>query len=209
MCLIANIRSTLRSNYDRTISIASHKYASLILFVVAFAESSFFPLPPHAILIPMVLAKRTHAWKFAAIATIASVLGGLIGYLVGYTFFDKIGKYVLDIYDVAEKFDTFRNNYNYYGAWIVFFAGVTPFPYKVVTIASGAMQLNLVVFLVASLVSRGLVFFSICCLLYIYGQSIRGFMERRLGFVTAVFLTLIFAGLFLLNIGFFKTMFEF
>lgn len=145
-------------------------------------------------LIPMVLADRAKAWRFAAIATIASVLGGIAGYLIGYGLFDSIGQPVLELYGAMDKFETFRGRYNDYGAWIVFFAGVTPFPYKVITIASGVTALNFVVFMLASIASRGLVFFVICGLLYFFGQPIREFIEKRLGLVTTVFLVLLFGG---------------
>jgi len=184
----------IRNLYDWVMRLAAHKYASLALFAVAFAESSFFPIPPHAMLIPMVLADRAGAWKYAAIATVASVLGGIAGYFIGYGLFDIIGKPVLEIYGALEKFGSFREQYNEFGAWIVFFAGVTPFPYKVITIASGVTSLNFMVFVVASIASRGLVFFAICGLLYFFGQPIREFIERRLGFVFTLFLVLLFGG---------------
>ena len=184
----------IRNLYDWVMRLAAHKYASLALFAVAFAESSFFPIPPHVMLIPMVLADRAGAWKYAAIATVASVLGGIAGYFIGYGLFDIIGKPVLEIYGALEKFGSFREQYNEFGAWIVFFAGVTPFPYKVITIASGVTSLNFMVFVVASIASRGLVFFAICGLLYFFGQPIREFIERRLGFVFTLFLVLLFGG---------------
>lgn len=184
----------IRALYDWVMRLAAHRHAQLALFAVAFAESSFFPIPPHAMLIPMVLADRAKAWRFAAIATIASVLGGIAGYLIGYGLFDSIGQPVLELYGAMDKFETFRGRYNDYGAWIVFFAGVTPFPYKVITIASGVTALNFVVFMLASIASRGLVFFVICGLLYFFGQPIREFIEKRLGLVTTVFLVLLFGG---------------
>jgi len=199
MRLLVKSKSLLQDLYDWSMNLAGHKHASIALFIVAFAESSFFPIPPHAMLIPMVLADRSSAWRLAAITTIASVLGGIAGYFIGYGLFDVIGKPVLEIYGALEKFDTFRNDYNEYGAWIVFFAGVTPFPYKVITIASGVTGLDLVVFVLASLASRGLVFFAICGLLYFFGQPIREFIEKRLGLVFTVFLVLLFGGVLALK----------
>jgi membrane protein YqaA with SNARE-associated domain len=184
----------IRALYDWVMRLAAHRHAAVALFAVAFMESSFFPIPPHAMLIPMVLAERDKAWKFALIATVASVLGGIAGYAIGYGLFDAIGKPVLEMYGAMAKFDSFRDRYNEFGAWIVFFAGVTPFPYKVITIASGVTELNFTVFLLASIISRGLVFFVICGLLYFFGQPIRAFIEKRLGLMFTIFLVLLFGG---------------
>ena len=184
----------IRALYDWVMRLAGHRHASLALFAVAFAESSFFPIPPHAMLIPMALAERAKAWRYALIATVASVLGGVAGYFIGYALFDAVGKPLLEFYGNADKFNDFAGRYNEYGAWIVFFAGVTPFPYKVITIASGVTALNFAVFLAASIAARGLVFFVICGLLYFFGQPIRAFIERRLGVLFTLFLVLLFGG---------------
>jgi len=184
----------LRGLYDWTMRMAAHERAPLALFVVAFVESSFFPIPPHAMLVPMVLADRARAWWLATVTTVGSVLGGLAGYGIGYFLYESVGRRVLELYGYSEKFAQFATQYNDYGAWIVFFAGVTPFPYKVITIASGVTQLNLVVFMVASIVARALVFFVIAALLYWFGPPIRAFIEKRLGLVATVFTIMLFAG---------------
>lgn len=184
----------LRSVYDWTMGMAGHKRAPEALFAVSFAESSFFPIPPDIMLIPMVLANRLKAWSYATLCTVASVLGGFAGYAIGYFLFDLVGKRLLDLYGYAEKFTEFASYYNDWGAWIVFFAGVTPFPYKVITIASGATGLNLLVFGIASVASRGLRFFLVAALLYWFGEPIRTFIERRLGTLLTVFLLLLFGG---------------
>jgi len=173
---------------------ASHKHAVPSLFGVSFVESSFFPIPPDIMLIPMVLANRAKAWFYAAVATVGSVLGGVFGYLIGYFLFDAIGKPMLDFYGYAEKFAKFSDQYNEYGAWIVFVFGVTPFPYKVITIASGATGLSIVMFLLASVLSRGLRFFVVAALLYWFGPSIRDFIEKRLGLVFTVFVVCLIGG---------------
>ena len=178
---------------------AAHRRAPWVLSGVSFAESSFFPIPPDVMLIPMVLAKRAKAWAYAALCTIASVLGGLAGYAIGYFLFDAIGRPLLDLYGYAEAFQEFSNEYNTYGAWIVFIAGVTPFPYKVVTIASGATGLNLVVFMVASLLARGIRFFLVCALLYWFGPPVQAFIEKRLGLVTTLFIILLVGGFVLVR----------
>lgn len=184
----------LRRLYDFMMELASHPRASWALSAVAFAESSVFPIPPDVMLIPMVLAERAKAWFFAAISTLSSVLGGVAGYAIGYFLFELIGKPILGFYGYEEKFAQFAGRYNEYGAWIVFFAGVTPFPYKVITIASGATLLNFWVFMVASVAARGARFFLVSALLYWFGPPIRTFIERRLGLVTTLFLVSLFGG---------------
>lgn len=184
----------LRGLYYWTMRLAAHERAPLALFCVAFIESSFFPIPPHAMLVPMVLADRARAWWLATITTVGSVLGGIFGYAIGYFLYESVGRRVLELYGYADKFATFATQYNDYGAWIVFFAGVTPFPYKVITIASGVTQLNFLVFMVASIIARALVFFVIAALLYWFGPPIRAFIEKRLGLVATVFTILLFGG---------------
>lgn len=189
----------LRRLYDWVMGLAANRHAEPALAGVAFAESSFFPIPPHIMLVPMVLADRSRAVRYAAVATIASVLGGLAGYLIGYLLFDYVGQPLLALYGAQDKFAQFAAQYNDYGAWIVFFFGVTPFPYKVITIASGATQLNVLVFLFASLVARGLIFGVISGLLYAFGPPIRAFIEERLALVTTVFVVLLFGGILALR----------
>jgi len=184
----------IRSLYDWVMKLAADRNAPSALFGVSFIESSFFPIPPDVMLIPMVLAERLKAWWFAFIATVGSVLGGVAGYLIGLYLFDLIGQPVIDFYGFGEKFESFRTQYNDYGAWIVFIAGVTPFPYKVITIASGATELNFMVFMVASLLARGLRFYVVAALLYWFGPPIRAFIEKRLGLVFTVFVILLIGG---------------
>lgn len=184
----------IRSLYDWTMRAAAHKRAVPSLFAVSFVESSFFPIPPDIMLVPMVLARRAKAWFYAAVATVGSVLGGVFGYLIGYYLFDAFGKPMLDFYGYGEKFASFAGQYNEYGAWIVFVFGLTPFPYKVITIASGATALNIGVFLLASVVARGMRFFIVAALLYWFGPPIRDFIEKRLGLVFTVFVVLLIGG---------------
>jgi membrane protein YqaA with SNARE-associated domain len=190
----------LRALYDWTMRIAGHRHATWALAVVSFVESSVFPIPPDVMLIPMVLAERRRAWWIATVCTIASVLGGLAGYAIGYFLWEAIGQPILDLYGYAEKFAEFRGQYNEWGAWIVFFAGVTPFPYKVITIASGVTALSLPVFMVASVLSRGLRFFVVAGLLYWFGPPIRTFIERRLGLLFTIFVVLLFGGFLALRL---------
>lgn len=184
----------LRRIYDWTISLSAHPRAMWALAAVAFIESSVFPIPPDVLIIPMVLAARERAWTIAAVATIASVLGGLAGYAIGYAFFETVGQPILAFYDYADKFDQFSRLYNEWGAWIVGGAGLTPFPYKVVTIASGVTALDLDTFIVASVLSRGGRFLFVAALLWRFGPPIRGFIERNLGMLTILFFVLLFGG---------------
>jgi membrane protein YqaA with SNARE-associated domain len=184
----------LQRLYDWTMSAAAHRHAPATLFGVSFVESSFFPIPPDVMLVPMVLAQREKAWWFAAIATLGSVVGGIFGYAIGYFLFELIGQPILNFYGLTESFSQFASRYNDYGAWIVFIAGVTPFPYKVITIASGATQLNFLIFMVASLLARGLRFFLVAGLLYWFGRPVRDFIEQRLGLVTTIFTLLLVGG---------------
>lgn len=184
----------LRRLYDWTMGLAAHRHAGWGLAGISFAESSVFPIPPDVILIPMVLARRAMAWTYAAICTAASVAGGLAGWLIGAFLFDTIGRQVLQFYGYSEQFASFAERYNEYGAWIVFFAGITPFPYKVITIASGATGLSIGVFMVASLLARGLRFYIVAALLWWLGPPIREFIEKRLGLLFTIFVILLVGG---------------
>ena len=170
----------LRGLYDWTMKWAAHRHALAALFVVAFVESSVFPIPPDILIIPMVLASREKAWRIAAVCTVASVLGGLAGYGIGYFLYESVGRPLLDFYGYATQFSAFQERYNEWGAWIVAGAGLTPFPYKVITIASGVTGLDIVVFSLASLASRGLRFFVEAALLWRFGAPIRDFVETHL-----------------------------
>ena len=184
----------LRRLYDGTLALAAHRHALVILAAVAFIESSVFPIPPDVLLIPMVLAARRRAWLMAAVCTLASVAGGAAGYGIGYYLFEGIGRPLLEFYGYMADFAAFQAQFNEWGAWIVAGAGLTPFPYKVITIASGVTALDPVVFLVASVLSRGLRFFLVAALLWYFGPAIRAFVERRMGWLVAVFCVLLVGG---------------
>ena len=188
------MQAKLRGLYDWTLELAAHRHAVWALAAVAFIESSVFPIPPDVLLIPMVLAARDRAWRYAAICTIASVLGGLLGYAIGLFLFESAGLPLLEFYGYAAKFEEFRGRYNEWGAWIVFIAGLTPFPYKVITIASGVTELDLAIFTIASVLARGLRFFAVAALLWWLGPPVREFIEKRLGLVTIVFCVLLLGG---------------
>jgi membrane protein YqaA with SNARE-associated domain len=184
----------IQALYDWTMRLAAHRRAPAALFAVSFAESSFFPIPPDVLLIPMILAERAKAWAYATLCTVASVLGGVAGYLIGLLLFDLVGRPLLALYGYGARFEQFAASYNEWGAWIVMMGGLTPFPYKVITIASGVTHLDIWVFLVASVLARGGRFFIVAGLLYLFGPPIRSFIEQRLGLVAAVGFVLLIGG---------------
>ncbi len=184
----------IRGLYDWTLSLARHPHALWALAVVAFIEASVFPIPPDVLIIAMVVALPSRAFVIAGVATLASVAGGLAGYWIGYGAFETLGRPVLEFYGKDAYFETFAERYNEWGAWAVLIAGVTPFPYKVITILSGATALSLPVFMVASLIARAARFFIVAALLWKYGAPIRDFIERRLGLMFTLFMVLLLGG---------------
>jgi membrane protein YqaA with SNARE-associated domain len=184
----------MRRVYDWTMQVAAHQKASHALFWVAFAESSFFPIPPDVMLIPMVVANRAKAWTYAAVATVGSVLGGILGYAIGYFLYETVGLWVINLYGLVTQFEEYRALYNEWGLWIILIKGMTPIPYKLVTIASGAAAFDFRVFIAASIVTRGLRFFMVAALLYWFGAPIREFIERRLTLATTAFVVVLVGG---------------
>ncbi len=184
----------LRGLYDWTISLAGRRDALWALAFVSFIESSVFPIPPDVLMIPMVIAAPHRAFLIATVCTVASVLGGMLGYALGFFFYEGIGAPVLEFYGYTAKFAEFQATYNEWGAWAVLIAGITPFPYKVITILSGLTGLDFLVFCVASAIARSARFFLVAALLWKFGPPIRDFIERRLGLVTSVFMVLLVGG---------------
>ena len=193
------IRGILHKTYNAMLVASAHRYALWFLFAVSFAESSFFPIPPDIMLIPMILATPSKAWRIAFLCTFASVLGGFFGYFIGVYLFELVAEPLLQFYGYLEKFKTFEGYYHQYGAWIVFGAGITPFPYKIITIASGAVHLNLAVFTIASILARGIRFYLIAWLLKRYGAPMKTFIEKNLGWLSILFLILLIGGFALLK----------
>lgn len=189
----------LRKIYDWTIRQASSDHALWILALIAFAESSVFPIPPDLLMIPMILARPDRAFVIAGIALIASVLGGLLGYAIGALAFDSIGQPILMSLGKADAVAEFNLRYNELGFWPVLIAGLTPFPYKVITIMSGWTGLPLATFLVTSVVARGLRFFIVAGLLWKFGAPVRSFIERRLGLMFTLFCILLIGGFYLVR----------
>ncbi len=189
----------LRRLYDWTFSLAQTPYALWALAFVAFIESSVFAIPPDVLLIPLVLAAPHRAWLIAGICTIASVLGGGLGYYIGAELFDVVGKPLLELYGKMDQFDAFKQRFNTYGHWAVLFAGITPFPYKVITITSGATGLPFAQFIIWSLIARALRFFVVAALLWKFGAPIKDFIEKRLSLVFTVFIVLLFGTFYLVK----------
>jgi membrane protein YqaA with SNARE-associated domain len=184
----------LQGLYRWTMTQARSRHALWLLAAVAFIESSVFPIPPDALLIPMVLAAPNRAFRIALVCTVASVVGGLLGYAIGALLFEAVGRPVLELYGYLDQFAEFQARYNEWGAWIVFGAGLTPFPYKVITIASGVTHLDLATFVVASVLARGIRFFFVAGLLWWFGAPIERFVERNLAWLTVAFFGLLFGG---------------
>ena len=174
----------LRNLYDKVLALAASSRAPWWLAVISFAESSFFPIPPDVMLVPMALARPDRALRFALICTIASVAGGALGYFIGYALFDVLAKQVLALFGYGEKFAAFQAFYDKWGLWVILIKGLTPIPYKIVTIASGAAKFNFALFMAASVVTRGARFFLVAVLLHFFGEQVRRFIEKRLTLVT-------------------------
>lgn len=184
----------LQRLYDWTMGLAGHRHALWVLAAVAFIESSVFPVPPDVLIIPMVLAARARAWRIALVATVASVVGGGLGYLIGAALFETLGRPLLEFYGQMDSFEAFQQKYHELGFLIVAGAGFSPFPYKVVTIASGVANLDPVTFMAASAVSRAARFFLVAALLWQFGPPIRGFIERYLPHLAWAFVILLIGG---------------
>mgnify|MGYP001173208557 CR=1 FL=1 len=190
----------IRKLYNWTLNKAGHKKASWFLIIISFTESSFFPIPPDILLIPMVLAKKLKAWYYAFICTLASVIGGVFGYAIGYFFYSSIGYIIIDSYNLSESFTIFQNYYNQYGFWIVLGAGFTPFPFKFITIASGVFNLNIIFFILMATLGRGLRFYFIAALLFIYGDIVKNLIDKYFNILASLFFILLIGSLIILKL---------
>ena len=182
--------------YDWTMSLASTPYALWALAIVAFVESSVFPIPPDVLMIPMILATPKRAFLIAGVATVSSVLGGMLGYAIGAFFYESIGAPILESLGKADSMAEFNTRFNDLGFWPVLIAGLTPFPYKVITIMSGWTGLPVATFVVTSIIARGLRFFLVALLLWKFGAPIRDFIEKRLGLMFTLFVLLLVGGFY-------------
>ena len=192
----------IKQLYDRVIALAGSRYALPALAAVSFAESSFFPVPPDVLLVPMALANRDRARLYALVCTVASVTGGLLGYAIGALLYDTLGAWLISAYGYGNSFEAFRDAYAKWGAWIILIKGMTPIPYKIVTIASGFAGYSLFYFVVLSVITRGLRFFIEAELLRYYGEPIRDFIEKRLTLVTTGFLAVVIGGFLIAKYAF-------
>src|SRR6478609_1161413 len=188
-------RSLLRRLYDWCIEAAHKPHAMWTMGAIAFAESSFFPVPPDIMLIPMSLARPQRAYVMALWCTIASVSGGLLGYAIGALLYDSVGAWLISLYGYGNKVEQFRAAYAEWGAWIILLKGLTPIPYKIVTIASGFAAYNLGLFILFSIITRGARFFIEAFLLNRYGEQARVIIEKRLGMWTTAFAVVLIGGI--------------
>ena len=182
---------TLRKLYNWTLNKANHPKAPWFLSFISFIESSFFPIPPDIILIPMIIANRFKAWWYAFICTASSVIGGIAGYCIGFFFYSTIGIMILKYYSLGDQFTNFESLYNENGIWIVLGAGFTPFPFKFITIASGFFHLNIYLFIIVALIGRGSRFYLIAFLLRIFGNWIKNFIDKYFNLLAILFFILL------------------
>jgi len=189
----------LRSLYDWVLHWAGTRYALPALALVSFVESSFFPIPPDVLLIAMVVAVPTRWIRFAAVCSVSSVAGGMLGYLIGFEFMDLVGNRIVEFYHFQEKFDKIGVLFRRYEAWAVAAAGFTPLPYKVFTIGAGAFHINFPVFVIASALSRSARFFIVAWLLHKFGPPVKALIEKYFNLFTIAFFVLLVAGFYLLK----------
>jgi membrane protein YqaA with SNARE-associated domain len=187
--------SMLRRLYDWCVAAADKPHATWLLGTVSFAESSFFPVPPDAMLIPMALARPDKAWFYATVCTLASVAGGVLGYLIGAWLYDSVGLWLIGLYGYGSKVEAFREAYAHWGSLVILIKGLTPIPYKLVTITSGFAGYNFLLFVVLSLVTRGIRFYALAFLLNRYGDRARAIIEERLTFWATSFAVVLVAGI--------------
>jgi len=190
----------IRSLYNWTLSLAKTPFALWALAIIAFVESSFFPIPPDILLIPLIIARPKHALVIAGVTTCASVMGGGLGYYIGLKFYEFIGSAIVSFYHAEDLFEEFQVQFNQYGTIAVLFAGITPFPYKIITISSGIAELPFLQFLLYSAIARGLRFYIIALLLMLYGEAIRKFIDKHLNAVFTLFLILLVVGFLLIKV---------
>ena len=189
----------LKRTYNWALEKAQHKNAKWYLSLISFAESSFFPIPPDILLIPMALASKARALFYAFMCTLFSVLGGILGYAIGYFFYNSLGIYIVDFYHLENSFNIFENYYKEFGILIVLGAGITPFPYKFITIASGVFGLNIFLFIIVSIIGRGLRFYLIAILLYFFGEKIKLIIDKYFNILTIVFFILLIGSVFIIR----------
>ena len=188
-----------RKLYDWTLKKSNHPKAPWFLSIISFSESSFFPIPPDILLIPMIIANRANAWLYAMICTFSSVVGGIVGYFIGYFFYNSVGILIVQYYSLDNQFTNFESYYNNWGIWIVLSAGFTPFPFKIITIASGFFGLNFPLFVVVAFLARGLRFFLLAMLLKLFGNFIINIIDRYFNTLVTLFFVLLIGSYILIK----------
>ncbi len=183
-----------RALYDWTLRMAGHRHAIRYMGAVSFAESSFFPIPPDVMVVPMVLARRDQAYWIATVCTITSVLGGILGYMIGHFLYESVGLWLVNLYHIEEKMQGLKALYDQYGSWVILVKGLTPIPFKLVTIASGVFAFNFPLFVLLATITRAFRFFLIAFLLKRYGEPVQAFIEKRLTLVSWLFLAALVGG---------------
>jgi membrane protein YqaA with SNARE-associated domain len=185
----------LRKMYNWCVATAGKPYATWIMGTVSFVESSFFPIPPDAMLVPMSLARPDRAYYFATVCTLASVAGGVLGYAIGYYLYESLGLWLMQLYGYGSKVEAFQAQYREWGAWIIVLKGLTPIPYKIVTIASGFAHYPLLPFIFLSVIARGMRFYLVAFLINRYGERAREIIEKRLGLWTTIAAIILVVGI--------------
>ena len=185
----------LRPLYNRILQLSARKDAVWWMSAVSFAESSFFPLPPDIMLVPMCLSEPKKLWRYTNICALASLIGGLFGYAVGFYLFESVGRLIIDFYNAQDSFQRFQDMFAEFGPWFLILKGVTPIPYKLLTITAGFAHLDLTVFILCSIVARFSRFYMIAILLHFYGPQVRDIIEKRLMLVTTILLVVVIGGL--------------
>lgn|SRR5690606_9888044 len=187
-------KGPLRGLYNWVLKLAGSKYAEPWLFGISFAESSFFPIPPDVMLAPMCFARPERAYRYALVCTIASVIGALLGYAIGYWLFETVGSAIISLFGYAGKEEELRAQYAEAGVWIIFLKGVTPIPFKLVTIVSGAMAFSIPIFIAACVVTRGVRFFLVAWLFKTFGPTLAPVIEKRIGLFMLLFVVVLVGG---------------
>ena len=187
----------LKNLYHWTLSLAQSRHAPLALGLIAFAESSFFPIPPDALLVPMSVAQPKKAWTYALICTLGSVLGGILGYAIGALLFDSVGQWLINLYGYGEKMGALKTFYDEYGAWFILLKGLTPIPFKLVTIVSGVLHYNFPLFVLLCLVTRGARFFILALLMNRFGEPIKAALEKYFGWFLLILAVSVAGGFWL------------
>lgn len=189
-----------RKLYDWVLRLAGHRHAIRYMAAVSFAESSFFPIPPDVMVVPMVLARREQAYLIATVCTVSSVLGGILGYAIGHFLYESVGLWLVQLYHIEGRMQGLKALYDQYGAWVILIKGLTPIPFKLVTIASGVFSFNFPLFVLLATITRGFRFFLIAFLLKRYGAPVQAFIEKRMTLVGWLFLIALVGGFALVSL---------